>query len=135
MNAIRKEAVIEAIIQSLCDGCTRTAAVEAAGISRTCFYEWCKDDAPLAERAAEAEASAVKAVEGALYKSATMPDDKGKYQTVAQIFYLCNKAPEDWKNVKDHRVSGAVDIRLALLDHIEGVEGYSADGTPETDNS
>jgi len=118
MQKIKSEAVTSAIVESLTKGTTRTAAYRAAGIAERTFYNWIRDDEDFKDQVEEAEASAVSTVEDALFRSATTPNAKGTFNSVAQIFYLCNRSPDNWKNVKDVRHSGGIvtgDTREAVL--------------------
>lgn len=134
MNESVKESQIEAILESLRGGATKTDACKAAGVGRTTFYDWLKADETLGPRVEEAQAEAIEIVEGSLFKAATTPNKAGTYNTVAQIFFLCNKAPDRFKNVKDIRHSGGISVserEAALAAVVEGGEPLEPEEAPD----
>ena len=85
----------KAIILSLQNGGTVVAACAAAGTSRGMFYEWYKSDDAFKDKVDKARKSRIHHVEDALFKKAV------EGNMTAIIFFLCNRAPEDWKNVNN----------------------------------
>jgi len=57
-----------AIVESLANGTTRTAACEAAEISRWTYYDWLKKDKEFAARVDAALASQISVAEDSLFK-------------------------------------------------------------------
>lgn len=86
--------VKSAVILSLQDGATVAAACKAVHINRSTFYDWCKDDAEFGKQVGEAQESRIQHVEDALYRNAI----GGLF--IAQMFFLCNRASDKWKNVQ-----------------------------------
>ncbi len=84
----------EAIIASLLNGATVKAACKAAKTNRDTYYAWLKDDKEFADAALKAKDSRIEIVEDALFNRAS------RGNVTAQIFFLCNRAPERWKNVQ-----------------------------------
>lgn len=82
----------EAIIESLNNGSSIIAACKGAGIQPVTFWRWRKADPSLEDEAAVAVTSRVMIVEDALYNSAI------KGNITAQMFFLMNRAPENWKD-------------------------------------
>jgi len=82
------------IISNLKNGNTVAGSCDAVGISRETFYTWYSKDADFAKKVDEAKESRVQHVEDALYKNAV------NGMLTAEIFYLCNRDPQRWKNVQ-----------------------------------
>lgn len=95
-----------AILKSLRNGASVRKAVKAAGCSRTTFYEWRQKDKRFNKRVLQTYEARTEVVEDALFMSATEPDEKGKTNVTAQIFWLCNRKPDSWKNVNKVEHSG-----------------------------
>lgn len=108
----KRKDVKPAIILSLKDGSTVAAACAGAKINRDTFYTWYKKDPDFAKQVDEAQESRVQHVEDALYKNAITGS------LTAQIFFLCNRAPEKWKNVQKVEASlhGQGPIHFVLYD-------------------
>lgn len=83
----------DALIESIAQGATVSAACRAANIDRSTFYAWIKSDEDFRIRYKETAEGAIQAVEDALWDKALSGN------VIACIFYLCNRAPERWKNV------------------------------------
>jgi hypothetical protein len=79
-------------------------ACAACGISRSTFYEWMKHDEKFRERAMAVIDEKIDNVEFALYSAAI------KGNTTAQIFYLKNKRPTEWKD------TNRLDATLEIVD-------------------
>jgi len=107
-TAEKEAKVREAVLESIKSGSSRTAAASAAGICRKTLYRWMQDDEAYADEIIVAENKCIGQVEDALFRAATIPDEKGKFNTTAQIFFLCNRARDRWQNVKDIRHSGSI---------------------------
>lgn len=104
----RNDKVKSVVLESLSSGSTVDAACRAAGISRSVFYDWRKKDAEFAEAVERAQMVAVSVVEDALFLKATRGEKDGRGNVVAMIFWLCNRAPDRWKNVQRVEHSGEI---------------------------
>jgi len=131
--------IIEKICKHLKKGATITSACEAVGISRETFYDWLNKKPDVSDTIKKAMAIPDKKVENALFKTATgsfrytekhyeqVTDEKKKttelklVKTVrkrvppnvtAQIFYLKNRKPEEWKDRQNLELSGNVLIKV-----------------------
>ena len=111
-NYIDEAKVKPVLIVSLENGSTVAATCVGAGISRDTFYRWCKEDPKFGEKVEAAQESRVQHVEDALYKNAI------NGVLTAQIFFLCNRAPDKWKNVQKVEASfnGPVPINFVPYD-------------------
>lgn len=131
------EEIIEMICKYLKQGATITTTCETVGISRETFYDWVNKKPDVSDAIKKAMAVPDKRVENALYKSATMghrykekefkginAGEKIKMVLVktvtkvippnvtAQIFWLKNRNPKDWKDRYEQALSGNVDITV-----------------------
>lgn len=106
------EAKKKAIIQSLQDGSTVVSACQAAGLGRSAFYDWYKTDVAFKDQVDKAQKSRIHHVEDSLYKKAI------EGNMTAIIFFLCNRSPEDWKNVNkvEAELHGQGPIHFVLYD-------------------
>jgi len=80
------------VLEALSRGASRASACQAAGISRSGFYRRLRAEPAWRARVEHAEALATGAIEHALWKAAA------EGNLVAMIFFLTNRAPEDWKH-------------------------------------
>lgn len=103
-----------AIIQSLLNGSTRQTSAIASGISRPTFYRWIDEDQDFKEACERAEASAIQSVINALFIAASRPDEKGKYNVGAIVFYLCNRSRQEWINVQRVEQTGAAGAPMVV---------------------
>lgn len=129
-KALKVTTIKKAIVLSLEQGSTRQSAYGAADVSSTTFRNWLNKDDKFALAVINAELKAVKSVEGALYKRAMgyeHPEDKifckdGIVTTVPTIkhhppdtgslvFFLCNRAGDEWHNVNKLEHTGAVTLK------------------------
>jgi len=94
------------ITVALSDGCTRTAAFGAAGISRDTFYKWLKDVPEFLQAVEDAEADARLRIETRL---TTLALDGDRF---ALMYYLQNRYPDDWKDTRNYKI----DQNLAIED-------------------
>lgn len=129
--------ITEKICRHLKKGNTITTTCQAVGISKDTFYEWVKKKADFADAIKKAKAIPDKKVENALYKSATMGHKytEKEYKGVAvgekvkmilvktvkkiippnitaQIFYLKNRQPGEWKDRLNFDVNGNLNIKV-----------------------
>ena len=86
--------VKKAVLESIGNGSTVSAAMKAVGMSRTMFYRWMKEDKSFNKAVRKNEDSAIQVIEDALWLRAS------NGHVTAMIFYLCNRMPERWKNVQ-----------------------------------
>ena len=95
------------------DGLTDKQIAHNMGISRKTLAEWKKKYAPIGDALKNSKEVVDIEVENALYKSATGfvgPD--GKYyppNTTAQIFWLKNRKPAQWRNLDAKEQEARID--------------------------
>lgn len=101
--------VKKTLLESLKSGASIVASCEGARISRETFYAWIHQDEQFGQDVQTAKDSRTEFVEDALYQNAL------KGNATAQIFFLCNRAPERWKNV--HKVEAELngDVPIAFV--------------------
>ena len=102
----------KAIILSLSEGSTVVSACAAANTPRSMFYEWYKNDATFKDLVDKACKSRVHHVVDSLFKKAI------EGNLTAIIFFLCNRDPENWKNVNkvEAELHGQGPIHFVLYD-------------------
>jgi len=130
------EELTEKICKYLKRGNTITTTCQAVGISKETFFQWMKKP-DFYDSIKKAMAIPDKKVENALYKSAIMGHryKEKEYKGVAvgekvkmilvktvtkiippnvtaQIFYLKNRQPEEWKDRHDLDLSGTVNFKV-----------------------
>lgn len=113
MGKVRgKKDVKPVIIESLENGATVSAACAGADINRNTFYKWYEQDPEFAKQVDAAQKSRVHHVEDSLYKKAMAGN------LTAIIFYLCNRAPDKWKNVQkvEASLNGQGPLHFVLYD-------------------
>lgn len=74
--------------------CRVSSACKCINISRGTFYNWMKDDPAFAVNVKEARDELLDLAESQVYKNVLA----GKETSL--IFLLCNKRPEEWKNIQ-----------------------------------
>lgn len=74
--------------------CRISSACKCIKISRGTFYNWMKDDAAFGVKIKEARDELLDLAESQVYKNVLA----GKETSL--IFLLCNKRPEEWKNIQ-----------------------------------
>lgn len=132
--------IIETICKHLKKGATITSTCEAVGISRETFYDWMKKKPDVSDAIKKAMAIPDKKVENALFKMATgtFEYEENHYESIiidkikpailkktikktlapnitAQIFYLKNRKPEEWKDVKDIGITGELEHTVFIM--------------------
>lgn len=90
----KKDAKKEAILQSLSIGSTVTDAIEKAGCGRATYYLWYGEDT---EWGRACDAAKISRVEVAVDR---LMDLVAAKNLGAIIFFLCNRAALNWKNVQ-----------------------------------
>ncbi len=101
---------IEVILGSLRAGSSVVKACKSTDITHETFYQWYKKDKRFASKVDAIRDSRVLIVEEVFYQKLV----EGKAAPVEYIFYLKNRAPERWKDVNEHKVSGAITKRHKL---------------------
>ena len=101
----------KAVISSLAAGFSYTGAAEQVGTQRNTIKAWRDSDEQFDAACQDARESAIERVEDALYAAAKKVETDSKFTTAA-IFYLKNRDPANWRDVKDFRHTN--DIRQAL---------------------
>lgn len=82
------------------EGLTLACIAEKMGITRTTLFEWRKKSPIITASFKKGENRAVDNVENALYSAAINGN------ITAQIFFLKNKRPQDWKDKRDTEITG-----------------------------
>lgn len=106
--------VKQQIIGAIRAGATMAVAAKVAGVSRNALYKRLKRDKRFAEQMREAKDFADGAVVRALYKNAT---EQGN--VVAQIFWLKNRDPENWRDRVEQEQSGEVK-HIVEVQYVDG---------------
>ena len=70
------------------------------GIERNTIRSWRNKDGQFDNACLDARESAVERVEDVLFRSALKAEEDPRYQT-SVIFYLKNRAPNRWRDVKE----------------------------------
>ena len=104
-NKLKKQT----IIQSIASAATVTDACEAVKCSREAYYTWYHTDKKFKKAIDVAKASRVQAVEGALFKSALSGN------ITAQIFFLCNRAKNNWESINKVEHFGNLDHNVKVV--------------------
>ena len=80
-----------------------SATCKAVGISRETYYDWCKNDEMFAKGCESIKKSLIDIAETQLMINVR----KGKEASL--FFFLCNRAPDRWKNIQRIEHSGKID--------------------------
>jgi len=106
------------LIELLRKGFSRNEACKQAGISLSNLIKYIARDEEIRNAITEAELEACEKIENALYKSAL----EGNFQ--AQKFWLCNRAPDRWKDVssRSSRDSGSASIEVHVKNVFEDID-------------
>ena len=131
------EELTEKICKHLKKGNTITTTCQAVGIAKSTFYEWVEKKSNFSDAIKKAMAIPDRKVENALYKSAIMGHryTEKEYKGVAagekvkmilikkvkkfippnvtaQIFYLKNRQPGEWKDRHNFDINGNLNIKV-----------------------
>ncbi len=106
----------KAIVKSLKKGATRESAAGAAGVCKQTLYDWMAKDEDFKNKVDAACRHAVETVENALFMNATVPDQNGKINTTAQIFFLKNRAYETWRDSHESKVEHVGGVKIVFSD-------------------
>lgn len=93
MKVTLRKKTIRAVLESLLKGASILKACSDAGTTTMTFWRWRQKYDVLDKTVGRIYESRIMIVEDALFKSAV----NGK--VLAQIFFLCNRAGDRWKNV------------------------------------
>ncbi len=88
-------------------GLTQEQIAHCLGIATSTLYEWKKSDPEFSEALKRGQAKGIREVTNALFNSAKNGN------VTAQIFYLKNRDPDEWRDRRDHEVSGELNIPLS----------------------
>jgi hypothetical protein len=113
-RAMSKEGLAK-ITEMAANGNSLTDIAKALGVSLITLWHWRKSNPEIDKAYLEGYDASVATVENALFRAATLPSPKMPYGNVtAQIFFLCNRAPDRWKSsIKgDISVNGQVEGKL-----------------------
>jgi len=87
---------MRAFLGALREGCTIKAAAQSAGISYSGIRDRIDRDAKFRHSVDHARAKPRKAVENALFRAATEPDDHGRFNVKAIEFFLSHMDSANW---------------------------------------
>ena len=93
-----------AVLKSMRDGSSLLGACTAARVKTASFWAWMEADPKLKAAYFGIKRSRIGMVEDALYKNAM------EGNVIAQIFFLKNRAPIDWRDRKETEVTHQVSI-------------------------
>ena len=96
----------EAVLENLRQGVTIDMACKSAGIARDTYYKWRQKSKEFKRAIKEAKNSRIEKVEDALLANAV------KGNITAQIFFLCNRAKQDWESVNKVEHRGGIEVNL-----------------------
>lgn len=107
-----------AVIQSLANSATISAACAAAGITREAYYQWLAKDKDFIKRVESLRRRQIQVVEDVLY------DKCLEGNITAIFFYLCNRDRKKWVSI--NKVESKMDPETTkkvdtLLDHLASV--------------
>lgn len=89
---------------------SRKDLAKAMNLDVSTLTRWMTQHPEIAEAIRDGQFDCAERVEDALYESATKPSKAFPYgNPTAQIFFLCNRAPERWKNNTRMDVSGQIE--------------------------
>jgi len=97
------------ILENLKNGATKTKACAEADIDRRTLYRWMALSKIFKRDVEEAIEIQIGVVEDMLYKGAAEGD------LAAQKFFLCNRAPNKWKDATRHEIGGSLELTYANL--------------------
>lgn len=110
-NVIIDEEFLKKAEKEAAGGGSYTAIAHALGIAESTLHKHKKKETAFREALKRGQGQAIRKVENALFKDAVSGG------TTAQIFFLKNRCPEEWRD--KHEVEAKVDVSLA--DDLEGV--------------
>lgn len=127
------EEMVEDVREMAEAGYTVMRIAEALDVSQDTLYRWAREF-PAFSEALNARRNSDQRVEETLYAKALMGD------TTAMIFWLKNRQPERWRDVKEHNLKGNVAVEdisdrklaMALLTVLHGAVLAGEDDEPVT---
>ena len=90
------------VISKVRGGCSYTKAAEQLGIERNTIKNWQDADSVFKSACEYAREMSVERVEDAMHEAALKVNENPRYTTAA-IFFLKNRCPGRWRDVKDVR--------------------------------
>jgi hypothetical protein len=97
---------------------TMAAAAQQAGADRATIWRWRQSDAAFERAVRKAQEHQdglrVRAVEDSLFERLTT----GKATGLELVFFLCNRAPDRWRHVKDAKPDARSDDEAYHLDRL-----------------
>ena len=91
---------LEQLRQWASQGLTKAELAHNMGISRDTFVNWRKLSPVISDAIKKGEEDSIDLVENALFSAACSGN------ITAQIFFLKNKRPQDWKDKRENEISG-----------------------------
>lgn len=115
----QKKKELKAVFESLMKGASITRACQAAGLDFSGLWRIRKKYPEVEEAIEFVLESRIAIVEDALYKRAV------EGNVTAQIFWLCNRAPDRWKNIQhvEAKGTGFGNVEIHIHDAKEGKDG------------
>lgn len=123
----RTKARVEAVLESLRHGASRTAAAAGAGVSKDSLRRWMSADPGFAERVEIAEGEMVAALVDVIYRTALATDKNGnptQQSWIAAMTLLERRMPEDWG--RRDRIEISMEIRQ-IAEQIAAETGLPTD--------
>lgn len=102
-----KEIDSEKVKALAAQGLTMPQIASCLGVGRSTLYARMETDQDVLDAIKEGRAKGIATVTNALFQSA-----KGG-NTTAQIFYLKNRDPGEWRDRRDHEISGELSVPLS----------------------
>lgn len=114
----------EQYLSLLSAGANKTGAAELVGVCRNTVRNRRIADDDFKERESRAEMASVARVESFLFRQAS------EGNVTAAIFFLKNRAPDRWRDRREHEISGNLVPKLVPIDSGLLMEGYELDSEP-----
>jgi len=115
----QKKKELQAVLENLMRGASLTKACKLGGLDFSGLWRIRKKYPEVEEAIQYALESRIAIVEDALYKKAV------EGNVTAQIFWLCNRAPDRWKNIQhvEAKGTGFGNVEIHIHDAKEGKDG------------
>ena len=95
---------LDVIEESIGAGVTYEELADSLGISRSAFCDYQTQHQELKDAIKRGHLAAVRKVGAALFRKATSGGKDGMGDTLAMIFFLKNRDPENWRDVQNHNI-------------------------------
>ena len=105
-NLVWDDKLLKKVEQAAAEGNTYTAICDSLNIGESTLYKHKKKNREFREAIKKGRGKAVSIVENELFKDARQPGN-----TVAKIYFLKNRCPEEWKD--KHEVETIVEVGFA----------------------